>query len=539
MTGSIQVTIEGQGRFAGTAANITNYSVTEDGSSLNLEDTQGGVGGVNFTVQEDSGFNGSILLPGQPFTLSDPYAGRIGGIVDSGGVNDDAELSITGATKMLPFVAQRAIPAFSGTLDGALAFYASLVGLTAGLQVHPSLMGINVAIPSYTGEVWTLLKRLAAIYQFEIATVGSNIVIRPPRLRMVDVRKYSSTRLSYGNDQASRAVEVYYYNNEWKVDAQVFPKADTSVVDRQIITVDANETTTTNVPVDMWISTIDQPEQVGSISSDATTSNSIYSVVDKDGQMVTVTDWQNGGGLVTYALGVDGKSVDVTVRGMSTDTRSPYRIASSSADLEYQYGTLFIVATGVAFKRKMISSGTGANELGLPVDSVVTVDDPAVSTLQQAQLVLSRAVMSLSGVSQTFEATATSVNRRGDTGEVAYPTFGQFDAAWVGKTFAQFDAAWVGQTFTQFDAYQASLVAGDFETQAFGGIGGARVRERDAIYRIASATSSPGDYNWTATLDTLFSDWAAVYSAPMTFGQFDTIWAGKTFEQHARMPLHI
>lgn len=539
MTGSIQVSLEGQGAFAGAAANIVNYSVSEDGTSLNIEDTQGGVGGIDFTVIEDSGFNGSILLPGQPFTLSDPYAGSVGGVIDNGAVNNDTELSITGASKMLPLVSQRVIPAYSGTLGGAIVLYAGLVNLTAGLQIHPSLINVPVTVPSFTGEVWVLLKKLAAVYQFEMAAVGNSIVFRPPRLRVITVRKYESTRLSYGNDQSARTVEVHYYNNEWKNDVQVYPDLESSIVDRQIITVNANETTTTNVPVDMWIASIDQPEQVGSLSWDTVASSSVYAVVDKDGVMVSVTDWQNGGGLVTYEMGDDGKSVDITVRGMGTDARSPYRIASSSPDLEYQYPALYVVATGVAFREEVISSGTGASELDLPVDSVFVIDEPVISTREQAQLVLSRAVISLTGISQRFEATATSVNRRGDTGEVVYPTFAAFNLTVVGQTFDQFNTAWAGDSFADFNAYQAGLLAGDFETQSFGGVGGARVRERDAIYRIASATSSPGMYEWSSTLDTLFSDWAAVYSPSMTFDAFNSIWVGKTFEQHARQPLHI
>lgn len=535
---SIQVTLDGDGAFAGAAANIVNYSVTEDATSLNLANTQGGVGSIEFTVIEDEGFNGSILLPSEPFTLLDPHAGGLAGIVDSAATSNDAELSITGSTALLPLVAERSVPAFSGTLGGALIYYMSLCGITSGFQMDPVVAAKSVALPSFTGEVWLQIKKLAAVHQFEIAAVGDAIIIRQPRLRTVDVRRYTNTRFDFGNAQAARTVEVYYYNNEWKNNKQVYPDPESSIVDRNIISVGAGETVKTSIDVNMWIGSIAPPTQVSSLPWNNTSATSVYSVVDKDGAPVSVSDWTNGGGLLTLDIGADGKSVDITVRGMITNGRAPYRIAASSADREYQYAALYIAASGVAFEKKMISSGTGADEERLPVDSVHTIDEPVVPTLREAHVVLANAVMDLSGMSQTFEATSTAVNRRGETGQIVYPSFDWADDNLFGElTFGGFVA---DLTFSEFSDLLAEQVSDDFADQAFGSIGGARVPYRNAMYRITGATSSPGQFSWQAELDTTFEDWGAVYgNLDLTFSQFNATWGGKTFEQHARQALYV
>jgi len=534
---SIQVELTGDGNFAGAAANVTDYSITEYSSPTTMTDLQSGVGGVTFGVEEDPGFDGSILLPGEPFELTDPYAGTQSGVID-GGSTSGYMLNVSGATALLPLVSQREMPAMSGTLGAVLTAYFASCGITSGFQFDTAIANISVNVPSWVGDVWTQIKKLQAIHQFEVADVAGRIIVRKLRLRSVDVQRYTDTRFNYGRGNASHIVEVYYYNNLWVADKQIFPDPKSFITDRSIITVGAGETTTTNYPVDMWIGTIDAPTQVSSLPWDNTSSTSVYSVVDKDGQPVTITDWRNGGGNLSLAIGPDGKSVDVTVTGMITNQRAPYRIASSSEDREYQYPALYIAATGVQFKKEMIWSGTGADLKDAPADSKTTIDDPMVSTPAEARVVLANAVMRSSGFEQGFEATATSVNRRGDIGQVIYPTFGEYNATIGSQTFATFNTVNAGKTFATQTKEQADLVKLDFVTQAFGGIGGARVRYRDSWYRIRSATSRPGQFDWQSEFDTLFSDWQTVVGPQaQTFATFNTKWAGKSFEQHARMPL--
>lgn len=533
-----EVEILGDGRFAGAAANITDFGVTEYGSPLSLSDLMGGVTDVQFGVLEDDGFDGSILLPGQPFVLRDPRAGSQEGVVDGVSSSDGVTLNVRGNGKLLRLVSHRDVPAFSGTLGQALTYYFSLCGIESGFQFDPDISIIPVNLPRWQGEVWTQIKKLMAIHQFEVAEVAGRIVIRKLRLREVDVQRYTSARLEYGRTNASQVVEVHYYNNEWVVDRRVYPDPAVDLAERPIISVDASETVVQNYPVNMWISEIDPPIHVATMPPDETATNSGYSVVDNDGRMVTPAQWANGGGMVSFAIGADGKSIDVTVRGSSTQDRAPYRIAASSQDREYQYAALNILATGVAFDEKVVWSATGVDLRDAPADAVTVIDDPMVSTREEAVTVLANAVRLESGFQQTLDVSATAVNRRGETGEQLYPTFGEFDEAYGSLTFGQFDNELDGATFAEWTATQGATTVEDFSNQALGAVGGARVRHRDNIYRITTATTAPDNFQWTAAPDLLFSEWDELSEdAPRTFGEFDAKWTGKTFEQHARMPL--
>ena len=535
---SVEVEILGDGAFAGSVANITGYSVQEYGSPLSMTDLTGGVPGVEFSVLEDLGFDGSILLPGQPFELRDPYAGVQRGIIDGANSSDDYLLNVQANGRLYMLVCDREAAPFSGALSGALLQYFALCGITDGVQFDPDIAMIQVALPRWVGDVWSQVKKLMSIHQFEIAEVGGVITVRKLRLRDVDVRRYTSTRLRYGRAEASQTVEVYYYNNELATDRQIFPEPDSSILDRPIISVEAGETTVETYPVNMWIQEVEQPQHVLSLPWNNEATDSAFSVIDSKGVPVTIQEWRNGGGLVAFEVGEDGRSVDVTVRGMTTQSRAPYRIASSSADREYQYAALYIVASGVAFDQRMVWSATGEDLLNAPADQVTVIDDPMVSTRQEANVVLSHAVRTESGFHQELEVSATAVNRRGETGQRLYPTFAQFDAEQGATTFEQFDVNEGSALFGEFMESEGAKVSGDFETQAFGGIGGARVAHRDNIYRISSGRTSPDGFEWIAIPDLLFQDWDSLSAGgEVSFGQFDEKWAGKTFEQFARTPL--
>lgn len=534
-----QLTVLGDGAFAGAATNIADYSVSEYASPVSMTDLQGGVSGVSFDVIEDPGFNGSMLLPNQLVELYDPYAGYQRAVIDNISSSDETLLNIQAGGMLMPLVSVKSAAAFSGTLGAAIMYYCSLCGVTDGFQMDTTITNTAVNLPSWNGEVWTQLKKLQAIYQFEMAEVGERIIVRALRLRQLDIQRYGSSRLTYGNSQASQIVEVYYYNNAWKTNAQVYPDPASFITDREIISVDAGETKVQNVEANMWISSISPPEMVGYLPWTNTSTSSVYAVVDKDGRPVNPNDWRNGGGKVTFAIGADRKSIDVTVQGMITNSRAPYRLASSSTDREYQYPALYINATGIAFKKELMWAPTGASLEDAPADSVITIDDPMVSNKNDAVRVLANAVMRSSGFSQVLEVTTTSVNRRGKVGTILYPTFDEFDQDHPAETFTAFNASLGTKTFKQFTAEQGNASKLDFANQSFGGVGGSRVRHRDAWYRVVSSTTRHGEYQWTAEPDTLFSDWSrSVGQTDITFATFNSKWNNKTFEQHARMPLY-
>lgn len=516
MSAAVEVEILGDGSFAGAASNIITYTVSEYSSPVAMSDLAAGVGGISFDVIDDPSFDGSALLLSQPFKLSDPRAGVQNGVIDDASVRDDAIMNVEASGLLVPLVAEVSIPSHNGTLSTALNLHMSICGVTAPMQIDPDLALVAVTLPPWTGDVWTRVKRLAAIYKFEIADVAGTVVVRKLRLRTIDTERYTSSALRYAQGSAYHSVEVFYYNNQWKTNTAVFPIANTPIEKRQVISVNAGETSVTNLAVNMWLQSIMPSTVTTSVPVDTAGNVSVYSVIDKDGNTVAPSEWTDAGGSIKFAIAEDRKSIDATVTGASIADRAPFRIANPILDEEDPVPSLYIAATGVAFDRKVITSETGANSADAPVDDILTIDDELISTRQQAQEVLSILALRSTGFDQSLEASATSVNRRGEVGQIVYPTFGEFDATLpVGYTFANFNTAHAGETFAFFTSAQGDLVRDDFENQAFGGVAGARVRHRSAMYRVRDARISTSGVDFKAENDTLFSDWEETFGSTL------------------------
>src|SRR5690606_34728149 len=98
--------------------------------------------------------------------------------------------------------------------------------------------------------------------------------------------------------------------------------------------------------------------------------------------------------------------------------------------------------------------------------------------------------------------------------------------------------AWSGQTIDQFRQYMFLQVQDNFENQVFGNVSGARVRYRDAWYRIRSAgVTQDGIQGASAERDTLISDFNAEFDG-VTFADWNSIFDGMKFEDYALIPLY-
>src|SRR5690606_32554332 len=112
-----------------------------------------------------------------------------------------------------------------------------------------------------------------------------------------------------------------------------------------------------------------------------------------------------------------------------------------------------------------------------------------------------------------------------------------FADQWPTEDFGDWDAIWTGETFLDFDQYMFAQVQDDFENQVFGNVGGARVRYRDAWYRIRSTgITQDGISGASAERDTLFSDFDTEWMSG-TFADFDAVFDDRKFEDFALIPL--
>lgn len=522
------LTVNGNGHFSGSSANITGYSVQEDATPVNGADNSGGVGQINFGVVENPGAEGTILLLNDTVELVDASNGRTNGDVVSVDVSDGVA-SITANSRLGRLVATRNVAPFTGTLSNAFAYYFSLAGITTGYTVDSTIASRQVSYVGFYGDIWDFLKQICTAQQIEISLVSSNIIVRPLRGRTAEINKNSSVSYNVKNGDLARSVTVTYYSSNRQTNGLIYPIGGWNP-DVQVYQVDSGQSLTVNIPVNVSLESVVQPIAQNSVSKSYSGPLSVYAVAGNDGLPITAAQWNATGGKITVAIGEDTKSVDVTIVGAldPTGKYAPYRIAMSSGPSNY-YSSLRLVGTGVFFNPQTLTFTTGvdddktANEIGVAIDSY------AINSVSEAFTVGLSAAQVWAGADQTISVNATIINRRGDKGTANYPTFKSFNDENSGLTFAQFDTAWTGKTYQDFDSYWFGKVQDTFENQAFGNVAGARVPFRFQMYRIRSATTTESGIQYDAERDTTLQDFDAVWNGK-TFAQFNSRWQGKSFQ---------
>lgn len=581
---AVEVTVEprsggvGQlGSFRGGPSNISNYSYSEQATPLEPSNNSGGVSQMTFDVVENAdGGAGSIMLLDDTITLSDGSNGTTTGFVSSI-VGTDGIANVTVNSRLQLLLAERQAQPRSGTAESIFRYYLGLAGITSGIVVSTDTYTLprggtsTLATAVYSTQGWSgvildNLRQFAISIGAEIALVSNNIVLRPVRGRTAENRRNISQSWTAKRGQLAQTIEVVYYNNRNVISPTIFyPTVNGYTEETAIYQVGVGEVLNVNVPVTASLTAVTQPACVSFVGMDVS-NQSIYSVIGKDGLPIPPTQWQNNGGSVTVKVGQDTKSIDITITGANT-TQGPYRIAVASSASD-AYSSLRILGTGVFFDPKTLSVPTGASSLDTAQIVGATVDTPYISTIGEAYTLGVRTAAKWAGADLSIDVSTVGINRSDVSGSTRYPTFDDFNSGvngkatvWTGKTFNQFTTEWTGKTFDQFNDFYYSLVSNDFVNQAFGNVSGARVKFRDAFYRIESADISPTVVNYTAVADTLFDDFASTWAlqplettttgatnfadgtpiviktTPYSFNDFSTMMAGRTFNDQTLTPL--
>lgn len=534
---AVNLKVTGNGHFKGASTNLTDYTSTEDSTPIEGSDSSGGVGQIQFGVVEDATSEGSILLLNDTVELEDGSNGRTQGIVN-GVTSTDGVASVTADGRLVAFMATRTTQPYTGTLGGAFTYYLSIVGITTGFTIDATITSRSVTFPGFTGNMWDYIKQMCVAQQVEIALVSSNIVLRPLRGRTIETRKNASESWSVQNSDIAQAIEVYYYNNKYTTDGLAYPQGGWNP-DVSVYQVDAGAILEFDIPTNVSFVSVKQPVVQNTVSRGYSGPSSVYAVSGNDGLPITAAQWTATGGSISVSINDDTTTLHVIIRGANDPTGkyAPYRIAVSAGPSDY-YSSLRIVGTGVFTDKQLLTIPTGVPLSKTATVIGATVDNPFITTPTEASTVGLRTAQKWAMASQTINATATVLNRKGDKGTANYPTFaGYFAPLYAGKTFAQFNAANVGVTFAQWDAIAQASVQDSFDNQAFGNIAGARVRFRDAMYRVRTATINASTIDYTAEADTLFGDFDARWIGK-TFADFDTFFAGKTFQDFDVIPLY-
>lgn len=525
--------VAGGGDFEGHKSNITTYSYDENSTPHIPGDESGGVGELSFGVREA---DNSVFLYKSQFVLTDSFNGSVGGEI-TGVDSTDTEADIRGRSQLARLNTTRSVGAQEVTLEAAIQAILDEAGVTNTLQVDASIASTPVVVPAVNKDLWVFLKELCSAYQFELALVDTTIIARPLRERLIDLTNISSEGWSVSDDNLAQSVEVAYYNYETLTGALVSPKGGWTP-DVQVYQVDANQTLVVELPVEAYLTSVEQPSVQLFVAQDYSGPNSVYTIAGNDGLPVQVAQWTDGGGSVTLALKENGTIIEATIVGANIPNLAPFRLAVSSGPSDY-YSTLRIVGSGIGFTREIFTKSTG-----LTIDETsniigVTVDNPFIDTLEDARQAAVWASAQFGKPTHTYSATARRVNRSTDAGPVViYPTFTQWGATQTpGDLFSDFNTDFAGQTFQDFTDAQFATVVNDFDNQAFGNIGGARIRHNDAWFRVRGASTTQDEVSVTAEYDTLVSDFNTEWDDGSDFADFNARWDGRTFTDFALRPL--
>lgn len=527
----------------------SDYTVEEASTPLAGSDTSGGVGSISLTLvypsvpligTRDTGWQkileyGPSYFDGAAVELADSRKGYTLGRVDTTSTNNDATVTFTCSTRLGSLNAYniQAQP-FVGTLAQAFEYYCSLGNITTNVFVDPSIATQPVVFPGWNGELWFYLKQAAAAVSAEVSLVSGIVLLRPIRQRVAAPGRDTARSNDLGGTQLAQAIEVYKYDNRAISNELVYPPGGWSN-DVEIITVNAGETIEQVIELSASVSSITQPLMQSFVAEDYTAS-SVYTIVGDDGLDVDPAMWAAQGGKLSVEINPDTTSLTVrltgatdipTTDGMAMSTTFSVALASDTSGS--RYSTLRITGSGVAFDKTKLRVRTGITPQQTGTEVGVTIDNPFISSIDDAYKVGTKAARQYAGVVFRQSGTVLSVNRLGDTGDATYPTYAQVQAALktvLGPTatYAQVKTYYrttLGlTTYQDVKDYWFSQVQDDFDNQVFGNIAGARVWNpiRRRWFRIRTGTPSPGLISYTADDD-------------LTHADIQGLWAGKTYDQ--------
>jgi hypothetical protein len=504
--------------------NISDWEVDEDATPLDPSSTSGGVGQITLHTDEN---DDTEYLRRVPIDFSVPSQGVTRGTVLTTGATDGVAQIVANSRLDQLNVTRNAAP-FSGTFAAGITYYLGLCGLTTGIVIDADLQDVAVSWPGWTGVVWEQVKKVCSAMWVEVSLVSDNVVVRNLRQRTAQNYRDSSVGWNFSDDQIAQTVEGFYFEGEYSTSVPVYPTGGWDEKVQIFSGLAANTVTTQTISLmptsgqeGPWasLSDVQQPIAVSNVAI-GDMSASQYAIIAGDNSQYDPIKWARLGGSVTAEVGPDSRSVIITIVTPDDGASAPFSLATINTDQDNQpqYNSLRIIGTGIAGQKVKISLSTGrtADETATVVGA--TVENEFIQSRQQLRECLLWTAAAYSGAA-TLSVTTGGINRLGDSGSYRYPTIGEWDVEYAGKTLADFNTLYASKTAAAVNEDQYELVQQDFANQAFGNIAGARVLHDYAYYRITTANNSPQSITYSATRDTTLED-------------FDEVWDGKTLADY-------
>lgn len=525
----------------------SDFTVQEAATPLAAGDSSGQVGTISFSVPQPDpdvlpnhpiNLYGPSYLIGQHVRLDDTRKGFTLGRINQ--VQRDlrnASINVTAISRLgeLNVYNVQSQP-FSGTLDDAFEYYLSLANITYDFAVDPSIAARSVVFPGWNGELWFHMKQMAAAVDCDISLVSGIILLRPVRTRVATRGRDISRDISAGGGTLAQNIEVIQYNNRSITNQLVYPPGGwNESVDT--INVNSGESVEQVLELSSSVSSIQQPVMQTFVARDYS-STSVYTVVGDDGLPISPAAWANNGGSLRVEINPDTVTLTVFI---TAPTGLPnkdgqeigvYGISLSSEESTGRYSTLRIVGSGVEFNKESRLIPTGITPAESATEIGVTIDNPFISTPDDAYRAGMRAVRGYNGSAMTISGSVVAVNQLGDSGELILKTYAEIQTLHAGKTYAQVQTLYSGKTYTQVQDEMNAGSGSEFENQVFGNVSGARVWDKTSArwYRIRSSTVPDSAIQFEAEDDLNHEDFAPVFSGK-TYAQVQTIYSGMTYRQ--------
>ena len=347
----------------------------------------------------------------------------------------------------------------------------------------------SVVFPGYAGTLLDYVKFYCNAYVKEYYLEGLDFnTLHFRDLLDNDVTSTNKDSLSFSiTDQAlAQTVEVLGYR--YTIPATTLANIEftpAGETDPQIITVDAGASVTTDITLNAWVQSVNQPVCTTGVGPEERVDAGVYQVLGNDGLPVPPDLWRDRGGSLVVSTTDDPSVIRVVLSapapvfapGSDTDSLpSPYSIAVS--DGETSRSSLHITGKGVRYHQTTYTVPTGVPN-ALSYEKVgVTVDNPFVNTAHLIWDTGARAAQAYSGAAQscTFSISdareienvlgarvrtdgvdfrTNSVSYGGGLYALSctgYSIIDAFDETWDGLTFDDFDTFWDGKTFDEFDS---------------------------------------------------------------------------------------
>lgn len=558
---------------------ISDYSVTEDSSPLKAGDSSGSVGTFQVTVPtpdpdliaslgpiNTSGYGelpfgdgpyggvesqmtpwvmlglfGPTVFLDTTLRLADSRKGFTLGTVTGASVSKDGgTVELSGVSRMgkLNVYGIQAQP-FVGTLRQAFDYYLSLAGITTNIFVDDEIGDRPVVFPGWNGELWYNLKMMATAQDCDLSLVSGVILLRSIRKRIASNNRDTSRSIAVGSNTLARAIEVYKYNNRQITNELVYPPGGWTP-EVEVLNVNAGETSEYTLELSASVASI-QPPVMETFVADEYSGSSVYTVVADDGLPVEPAAWRAYGGSVEISIEPDTTHLKVVLRGAeglptaAGATATNFSLALGSDTTGNRYSTLRIVGSGVAYTKVKKRVRTGVPASKTATDVGVTIDNPFISTTNDLYRAGTRAAKAYAGAVMELSGNVISINRRGDTGEATYPTYGEVEDKLKNEltptvTYGQVQTYYSGLGLSSYESvrqYWFELFRDDDMDQVFGNVQGARVFDKTSRrwYRIRRGSPSPAGIGFSADDD-------------LTHGDMEELYSGKTYEQ-VRSPLSL